>query len=370
MKPKSSCYKIQKGILNIPKLNNKKLVNILNSKIFKGYNEIKNSKSFFHQIPKSVKIVDYENENLESFDDNYNLLYKKKYLSKLNNNCKIKNPFLIKNFSFSQQNHKMNKTIDLNSNNNNLSKIKNQKKSIHYNNRILLEKKRIIFNQLFPDLNETKHYSNIPFLFIERHIQKPISSKDKLIMSSDKYYNKYDGLTENQFLYKISHKNFEDLNSFKLNNQIKKVYSSRQVKYNSNRDNFLNNLSSKDLTDTRKSKGKNKTKENGTQITINKSFNGNKRIGIRNVFYKNLVFNYSFKKNDSTYNSEINDNIPVGTSSKRKLNINNPKKLVLNNYNKIFNNIKIFTNQKSIDERYFKKHKFNILKQLMKGKIE
>ena len=366
MKPKSSCYKIQKGNLNFSKLKNQKLVNILSNKIFKGYKEIKNSKYFYHKIPKSVKIVDYENDILEPFDDNYNLLYKKKYLSKINNNNKINNPFLINNLSLNQQNHKVEKTFDLNSSDY-FSNIKNQKKNIE-NMKLLSNRRRLIFNQMFPDLFEAKIYSNIPFLFIERNIQKPISSKDKLIMSTDKYYNKYDGLTESEFLYKISHKNNDEFNSFKMNNQFKKSFSSRQIKFQINRINFMKNLSAKNMS--LKRKRKNNTQETGTQFSINNSFNGNKKIGNWNIYYKNLVFNNYSKINNSTKNSEIHDNISTGTNSKKNLNINNHKKIFLNNYNKIHNNIKIITNQKRIDDRYFKKYKFNILKELMKGKIE
>ena len=315
---KSSCYKLKKGIMNIEKLKNKKLVNILNHKIFKGYNDIKNSKSFCHQIPKCVKIVDYENDILEPFDDNYNLLYKKKYLSKLSNNNKIKNSFLIHNISFNQQNNTMNKKFNLNSNNNILSNIKKQENNIKYN-KILSDKKKRNFNSIFPDMNEAKIYSNIPLLFFKRYFQKPNSLREKLIMSTDKYYNLYDGLNVNQFLYKkISHNNIQNYNSFKMNNQIKKVFPSRQIKYNENREIFMNNLNTKCINIIGKRKRKENTQETGTQMTINKSFNENKSMGNRNVFYKNLVFQISLKKNDSTYNSEIKDNISNGTNSKKK----------------------------------------------------
>ena len=65
-----------------------------------------------------------------------------------------------------------------------------------------------------------------------------------------------------------------------------------------------------------KRKRKNNTQETGTQFSINNSFNGNKKIGNRNIYYKNLVFNYS-KINNSTKNSEIHDNISTGTNSKK-----------------------------------------------------
>jgi hypothetical protein len=80
----------------------------------------------------------------------------------------------------------------------------------------------------------------------------------------------------------------------------------------------MNNLNTKCINIIGKRKRKENTQETGTQMTINKSFNENKSMGNRNVFYKNLVFQISLKKNDSTYNSEIKDNISNGTNSKKK----------------------------------------------------
>ena len=84
--------------LSYSEIQNKKLVNVLKHKIFKGFEITKNSKTFYRKRPKCVKIIDFEEQNLEPFDDNYNLQYKRSYLSKLNQQI-INNPFIIHNFS-------------------------------------------------------------------------------------------------------------------------------------------------------------------------------------------------------------------------------------------------------------------------------
>ncbi len=84
--------------LSNAQIKNKKLVNVLKHKIFRGYLDIKNSKTFYRKRPKCVKIIDFEEQNLEPFDDNYNLQYKRTFLSTLNQQ-NIMNPFIIHNFS-------------------------------------------------------------------------------------------------------------------------------------------------------------------------------------------------------------------------------------------------------------------------------
>ena len=64
-------------------IKNKKLVDILNHKIFKGFRQIKNSKHFFIEKPNFVKAFIWDENKLEPFDDNYNLQYKKIIIIKL-----------------------------------------------------------------------------------------------------------------------------------------------------------------------------------------------------------------------------------------------------------------------------------------------
>ena len=231
-------------------INNKKLVNVLKHKIFRGFLEIKNSKTFYRKRPKCVKIIDFEEQNLEPFDDNYNLQYKRSYLSKLNQQI-INNPFIIHNFSPTKilnenienqkllNNEKMSQT--LNQNNKNFfmtnTKVPKKKKDYQYN-KIISDRNRVIFKEMFKDENEAKIYSNIPFLYVERAIQIPENPHEKLIMSEGKEYDEFDGLTENQFIYKISHKSYQpnpDLNSFKTNKGVKRGFVSRELKSAVNR---------------------------------------------------------------------------------------------------------------------------------------
>ena len=67
------------------KSKNKKLVRILNHKMFKGYREIKESKDFNFKKPKYIESIFWENRILDPFDDNYNLEYKRKNLSSIYN---------------------------------------------------------------------------------------------------------------------------------------------------------------------------------------------------------------------------------------------------------------------------------------------
>ena len=64
------------------KKQNEKLVDILNHKMFKGYRQIKNSKTFGLKRFKFIQIRKWENEPLEPFEENYNLQYQRTYLNK------------------------------------------------------------------------------------------------------------------------------------------------------------------------------------------------------------------------------------------------------------------------------------------------
>ena len=66
-------------------LKNKKLVKILNHKMFKGYRDIKASKWFFNQKPKFISQLAWENKIFDPFDELYNLNYKMNVLYPLKN---------------------------------------------------------------------------------------------------------------------------------------------------------------------------------------------------------------------------------------------------------------------------------------------
>ena len=409
-------------------IKNQKLVNVLKHKIFRGYLDIKNSKTFYRKRPKCVKIIDFEEQNLEPFDDNYNLQYKRTYLSTLNQQ-NINSPFIIHNFSPLKttigniekkklgKNEKMSQTV--NQNNKNFfmtnTKVPKKKKDYQYN-KIISDRNRVIFKEMFKDENEAKIYSNIPFLYVERAIQIPENPNEKLIMSEGKEFDEYDGLTENQFIYKISHKSFQpnpDLNSFKTNKGIKRGFVSRELKsaINRNKNHFKvysnsykhlsdinnnltieNNLTNNNLVD----KGKrclsgiiNNNTRNLSTFSQNK-YNKGESINKNNI--KSEVFNQSIN-NKTEVNSNRNNN-QSNTNSYKKHNVysysiesyeipnkgnlkinlkksnKNTIRLNLNKYNNFDKEYRIITNQPLIDEKHYKKYKFNLLKGLMQGTIE
>ena len=364
-----------KNSLTKDQINNKKLVSLLKHKIFRGYIDIKNSKTFFRKKPKFVKTIDFEENNLEPFDDNYNLQYKRTYLSKLNS--KINNPLQIKNISFpmtptTEKKEKMSQTLNQN------FFLTNSKLNEYYKyNKLISDRNKVIFNEMFQDSYEANIYSNIPFLYVERAIQKPENSNERLIISEGKDYGEYDGLTENQFIYKISHKNIQsnpEVNSFKTNKGIKRGFTSRRVKSAFNKKNFKKNTDNNVNKDNMKIKGINV----GVQLS---------KISYSNVSDRNKSRNFSFKNNNNNlnhskginnihsnnikkfdYNSLSSDLNHFNSPSKKYNNLKKSNfRLTKSNYK---NNEKIITNQLLIDENNFKKYKFNLLKEIMQGNIE
>jgi hypothetical protein len=408
-------------------INNKKLVNVLKHKIFRGFLEIKNSKTFYRKRPKCVKIIDFEEQNLEPFDDNYNLQYKRSYLSKLNQQI-INNPFIIHNFSPTKilnenienqkllNNEKMSQT--LNQNNKNFfmtnTKVPKKKKDYQYN-KIISDRNRVIFKEMFKDENEAKIYSNIPFLYVERAIQIPENPHEKLIMSEGKEYDEFDGLTENQFIYKISHKSYQpnpDLNSFKTNKGVKRGFVSRELKsaVNRNKNYFniysnsykqLDNISDKNIIENNlvnnsliikgerclsgilKNKTRNLSSLSQNNINKGESFNKNNnkneffnksmtnKSNINSNIKNNQLNNNSIKKhNFNSFHSELSYAIPNNGKLKKNLKKLNKNNIRLNKYHTLDKELRIITNQSIIDEKQYKKYKFNLLKGLMQGVIE
>ena len=408
-------------------INNKKLVNVLKHKIFRGFLEIKNSKTFYRKRPKCVKIIDFEEQNLEPFDDNYNLQYKRSYLSKLNQQI-INNPFIIHNFSPTKilnenienqkllNNEKMSQTLNQNNKNSFMTNTKVPKKKKDYQyNKIISDRNRVIFKEMFKDENEAKIYSNIPFLYVERAIQIPENPHEKLIMSEGKEYDEFDGLTENQFIYKISHKSFQpnpDLNSFKTNKGVKRGFVSRELKsaVNRNKNYFnlysnsykqLDNISDKNIIENNlvnnsliikgerclsgilKNKTRNLSSLSQNNINKGESFNKNNnkneffnksmtnKSNINSNIKNNQLNNNSIKKhNFNSFHSELSYAIPNNGKLKKNLKKLNKNNIRLNKYHTLDKELRIITNQSIIDEKQYKKYKFNLLKGLMQGVIE
>lgn len=256
---------------------NKILVKILNHKMFKGYRDIKASKWFFNQKPKYISQLAWEDKIFDPFDDLYNLNYKMNVLPK--KNPTFKNLLFIKNYPPKEKRVVSQKDKDKNrpktsfhsnySSNKNLSAVENLTKNKKYlrskkNNFYLTSMsvyetdnfyhERIpfqVYQKIFE--NDKVIYNDIPLLsldkvknFKQQKLKKnknhsksqknTNNSKNEIIQSSNNLYDIYDGLTEKQFLYKISHnrtnKNIDEkisINAFRKNKGIVKGFVSKRL---------------------------------------------------------------------------------------------------------------------------------------------
>ena len=222
---------------------NKKLVTSLNRRIFRGFVKTKKLSELKENENKQYKQMDNEQDNWEKYnpmpyEDNYNILYRDKFLNKLkgkqinsieiinsskneNNKKKIKknninnynnyNIFLTyNNYNFTQ-----------NSSHNNILK-NNQLKIIEEENK-KEEKENKIIKKIFPDEGELKVISNVPFISLYKNPLRTLSVESK------KHYSKKDKkILEEAYLYRISHKNNED----KINNINKGIVRGFRTAYN------------------------------------------------------------------------------------------------------------------------------------------
>ena len=263
------------------RIKNKKLVKILNHKMFKGYRDIKSSKLFYKKnvnfdkntlgcLKKKKKVYDY-------FDDFYNLHYKLNVLSKLKTPS-FNNIMTIKHFPFSTKNNMQNRptlpteskvkktksSINTNSTSNQyLTTInslgKKSKIQTDSNNNFYLTSMSVyhtdnfyhkynpekVYKEIF-DVDNI-YYNDIPILSLEKINKynnprkkkkyKYISSDEEIINTNNIHDNIYNGLTERQFLYKISHnksnKNIQEkikLNSFIKNKGVSKLSDIQRLK--------------------------------------------------------------------------------------------------------------------------------------------
>ena len=69
--------------MNREKVINKRLVKILNFKMFKGYRISRQSKILSTNKPKNIRDNLWDNKTIDPFDDFYNIEYKRKNLSSL-----------------------------------------------------------------------------------------------------------------------------------------------------------------------------------------------------------------------------------------------------------------------------------------------
>ena len=203
---------------------NKKLVKTLNKKMFRGYEKIKKLKEIKeYGLDKINKILTPTNEweyvQPLPFEDIYNITYKDKFLNKLNGNIdsfdflKIysnKNKEINKNHKYRNKNKKQ---IFLTYNNNKYQN-KTQGEKFDDLNKKEEEEKRIL-KQIFPDEDEMNVITSVPFFSL---IKNPMKT-----FSIDSKNSREKKILEEEFLYKLSHKNKEEKNP-NLNKGLFKGY--------------------------------------------------------------------------------------------------------------------------------------------------
>ena len=268
------------------KIKNKKLVKILNHKMFKGYRDIKSSKLFYKKNinfdKNTLGCLEWEKKVYDYFDDLYNLSYKLNVLSKLktpsfNNIISIKhfrNP--NKNTIESKQTLPTESRIkqtksSINSNLTTMNSLaKRSKIQSNSNNNFYLTSMSVyhtdnfyhkynpekVYKEIF-DVDNV-YYNDIPILSLDKinkynnpkkkKKSKYITSDDDIINTNNIHDNIYNGLTVRQFLYKISHnksnKNIQEkikVNSFIKNKGVSKLSDIYRLK-SANHTNFRPNL--------------------------------------------------------------------------------------------------------------------------------
>ena len=385
------------------KLKNKKLVKILNHKMFKGYRDIKASKWFVNKKPKYISTLTWENKIIDPFDDLYNLDYKSNVL------CTLKNPLFnnflkIKNYPStekkrpitSNKNKEFKKNINRKNTRNNTI---NSSKSINDNNIYITsssiyktnnfykanEPPMKIYNQIFDNLEESELYNNIPIIAIEKsknyYLRKKQSSSKKfkkekpIIQSNNIYDDEFNGLTEAQFLYKISHnkmnKHIDDnikTNSFRYNDGLIRGFSSRRIK-SAKPNLYINNQQQQNL-------GTNdviielELDQRGNMSTkrMYTTSHNNKKQEIKAGIKNNNYYVYDFGKSKS--NKDLNEDLKKGkvcyTERNKNFNDNFNQEIKKEPEIRVFQNKPRFFDDKLLLQLQLdKKNKFLKLKQMM-----
>ena len=363
---------------------NKRLVKILNSKMFKGYRLTKESKKDNHKL---IKYINNESKTLDPFDDYYNIEYKRKNLSslysqdfsnllqinKINKIPKIttKKREIVKKLSVPIQKGEFFRNIRSIK----LTKKPSNKDSYFYfnsnsqffksNSMNNKEKKDTLYNTIFQDNNEKGIYNDIPIFAIEK-IHRVSNIKNKKILKHIR--SKEERINDLQFLYRVSHE--KPMKKVDFRNK----YNIKSAKINIMKNDMIRNNSQYIRLNTN---FKNQHKLNYSQSSylipdftiVNYSFNLD---NINNEFQRNYS-TISRKKLFYDKATQKRDNLRY-SSSAGDLNINQSKLLNKDNKNKKQNRPRssIFPMERRIisdkiikDQIDFKKWKFYKLKTLM-----
>ena len=407
------------------KIKNKKLVKILNHKMFKGYRDIKSSKLFYKKNinfdKNTLGCLEWEKKVYDYFDDLYNLSYKLNVLSKLktpsfNNIISIKhfrNP--NKNTIESKQTFPTESRIkqtksSINSNFTTMNSLtKRSKIQTNSNNNFYLTSMSVyhtdnfyhkynpekVYKEIF-DVDNV-YYNDIPILSLEkinknnfpkkRKKSKYVTSDDDIINTNNIHDNIYNGLTVRQFLYKISHnksnKNIQEkikINSFIKNKGVSKLSDIYQLK-SANRSNIRPNLL--------KLMEKNGPKNINIQLGINDSgeLETNKIIST-NITNSKQEKLYDKHNQYLVYNAACNTDISSTSNysknnSKNTTKVENKKTMTDKIFGDPFNNFekknkiklapndlyqtkpRILDDKLLVNYQIFKKHQFLELKKIM-----
>jgi len=221
-------------------LKNKNLVKILNNKMFKGFNKIKTLMNPNFNIDEFInKVAD----NYYPIDENYEIYYQKKFLSKLKNRKA--------SYSTFKYNNQINESNNISKT---LSKSKTQSEFFITNNNYNSKKKNKIYSildhyrdknvndEIFLNQKEKKITTSYPIIMIEKLHNNEQNPPIKLNNSYYNYKNdKYGYLNksnsfkkklsryQSDFLYHLSHYTYEK-NLHPLNfNKDKRLYKVEQI---------------------------------------------------------------------------------------------------------------------------------------------
>ena len=365
------------------KISNKKLVNILNHKMFKGYRISKESKKVFVEKPKYVSDNCWERKTFDPFDDYYSIDYKNKNLSSLNhqdfsnllliNNLSRKSPDeTVKKVSVHTQkggNFRKKRIINL------IKKPINKERYFYFcpdsqlitkNSSENKEKKDILYNTIFQDNNEKKLYNDIPIFAIDKlhKMSNDITSDSEKL----KYIkNKEERQNDLQFLYKLSHnkqKKIEFKNRYNATTAKTNIIKSplRQNKFNSFNVNSFKNGN--------KNKLNKNIHQNNNWVIVNNSFSINsiKKEFIKkySLISKKRIFNEMGTQNKE---SKLIYSSSAGNLSIKKTKLFKIKKAsnLKKKSNSFYYPIKqrIMSDKILKDQMDFKRWKFNKLRSMM-----
>ena len=223
------------------KIKNKKLVDILNHKMMKGYRSINFWKIPPLKRPKYIINKYWENQVIDPFDDNYDVEYKRNILlqyklknfpgaldiknlsnEKQSKNINNKNLSPKRNSCFSvNKSHIINNSYYINPFLSKSSNFENNINNVNNENRL----KSFLYKQIF-SLSECGLYNDIPFIAINK------IHKVENLKKFRKFVNLPDQKTRNadlEFLYKLSH---EESNKRKFDHNLSYHKNINKYRYN------------------------------------------------------------------------------------------------------------------------------------------